>query len=146
MNLELGHRFLEIMVQMNRPTYTTDRPWTMVRRMARLPCEYFYYPGDGFEVVCGFKLIRRSQRYRVMSVGFVGAIDARGALDLVVERIRLFLFEKRVDHLITVRPAVMESAAIVELYELALRHPGLIVRGTHRIEGGTYWWLRTPAC
>jgi hypothetical protein len=142
-NLEVGHRYVDIMCQMNRPSYATNHPEKIVRRMARFPCEYFYFLGDGFEVVCGLKWFRRSRLYRLMSVGFVGAITPAEALELVVERGRHFFREKFIDRIAAVEPAVMENPAILEFYRLMRRHPCLAVRG-HRIGGGTYLWIRVP--
>jgi hypothetical protein len=143
-NPQLGFRYIEIMCRMNRPSYATDRPQVIVRRMAQLPCEYYYYAGSDFEVVCGFKWIRRSRRYRLMSVGFVGAITPSAALEIVVQKVRDFLQQKQIHYLIAIRPAVMENPTILEFYELFFRHPGLAIRGTHPIEGGTYLWLGLP--
>lgn len=141
-NLSLGHRYIEVMCHMNRPSYATSHPARIVERMSRFPCEYFYYPGVDFEVVCGFKWSYRLRHYRLMSVGFVGDVSPREALELVVERFRRFVLEKQVDHVIAVRPLTMENPAILEFYELVLQHPSLVVRGTHVVKGGTYWWLR----
>ncbi len=95
-NPELGYRYLEIMCQMNRATYACKRPQRIVYRMARFPCEYYYLQGDRFEVVCGYKWHQRQRLFRLMSVGFVGAISPQDALDLVVQNFCRFLFEKRI--------------------------------------------------
>ena len=80
-----------------------------------------------------------------MSVGFVGAIMPRQAVDLVVERVRRFLREKLVGRLIAIEPSEMENPAILEFYKLTHQHPGLLIHGSHRTGGGTYLWVQLPA-
>jgi len=143
-NPELGHRYIEIMCRMNRATYATDRPDKVARRMAKYPCEYFYFPGEDFEVVCGFRWNRRRRLYRWVSVGFVGAITPQRATDLVAGRVRRFLRDKGVQRLVAVEPSVMDSRAILEFYRLTRQHPALVIRGSHRVAGGTYIWIEAP--
>ncbi len=132
---------------MNRATYACKRPQRIVYRMARFPCEYYYLQGDRFEVVCGYKWHQRQRLFRLMSVGFVGAISPQDALDLVVQNFCRFLFEKRIDHVAAIRPDVMENPAIVEFYKLAQQHPSVRIRGTHHRRGGAYWWIQaTDKC
>jgi hypothetical protein len=144
-NAQLAYRYIEIMCQMNWASYATARPEQVVRRMVRFPCEYYYYAGGNYEVVCGVRWNRRMRRWRLMSVGFVGAVRPAEALELVVERGRHFFREKRVDHIIAIEPAKMENPAILEFYRLIRGHPSLEIRGTHRIADGTYLWIRMRA-
>jgi hypothetical protein len=132
------------MRQMNLATYSPARPEREVRRMAGAPCEYYYYVGAGFELVLGFKWLRRLREYRVMSTGFVGNIEPKEALDRIAAKLHEFASRKGVGRLVAIRPWTMDSPRILELYDLLFQHPALRVRGGHHLADGEYLWIRFP--
>jgi len=142
--VELAYRYLEIMREMNRESYSPPNPDRETWRMTHLPCEYFYFPGTGFELTLGFKWIRRLQRYRVMSTGFVGMISPREALDRIACKMREFAQRRQVDRLVAIRPHRMDSSKILQMYGLLKQHPGLRVRGGHYLAEGEYLWISFP--
>lgn len=139
---ELAYRYLEIMRQMNRATYSPARPERVVRRMCRLPHEYYHFAGATFELVIGFEWMKRLRQFQVKSTGFVGAIEPQEALDRIAAKARAFVVKKGLDRLIAIRPRQMDSPRIVELYELLYSHPVLDVRGGHWLTEGEYLWIR----
>lgn len=139
---ELAYRYLEIMREMNRATYSPRQPERYVKRMWRPPNEYYHYAGAGFELVVGFDWIKRARRFRIISTGFIGAIEASEALDRVAAKAREFSARKRVDHLVAIRPRQMDSARILEFYNLLDKHSSLRVRGGHWLAEGEYLWIR----
>lgn len=84
--LYLAYRYLEIMQEMNRVNYTPARPERVAWRMSRPPAEYYHFTGAGFEIALGFKWLKRLRRYRIMSAGFVGAIEPSEALDRIAAK------------------------------------------------------------
>ncbi len=139
---ELAYRYLEIMRQMNRATYSPPNPAREVERMCRPPCEYYCYAGSGFEIVLGFKWINRLKRHRVMSAGFVGAIGPAEALDHIAAKMREYARRKGVDRLVAILPWRMDHAGIMELHQMLFRHPTLQLRGGHSLAEGKYVWIR----
>ena len=139
---QLGHRYLEVMRQLNPETYSPTEPARYVKRMWRPPNAYYHLDGTTFEVVVGFDWARRLRRFRIISTGFVGDISPRMALDRVVEKAREFSIQNNLDHLIAIRPRLMDSPRILEVYDLLNSHPALRIRGGHWLSEGEYLWIR----
>jgi hypothetical protein len=142
---DLGMRYMEIMCKMNRRNYSADPFQQSVRRMIRQNCDYYYYPGDGFEVAGGFKWMRQVGKYRVMSCGFTGGITPVVATQIMTEKLLRFMRQKRVSCVTAIRPLQMDSPEILQVYDLLTKHPQLSIRGGHEIKGGIYWWIRPRA-
>lgn len=140
--IELAQHYLEIMREMNRATYSPKRPLREMQAMTQPPCEYYYFAGSGFELVLGFRWLERIGRYRIMSTGFVGAIDPREALDRIAAKAREFARRKQVDRLVAVQPSHMDSPQILAFYRLLDQHPTLQVRRGHAVAQGEYLWIR----
>lgn len=139
---ELGHRYLEIMREMNPATYSPADPARYVKRMWRPPNAYYHFAGATFELVVGFDWIRRLRRFRIISTGFVGAITPIEALDRVAIKAREFLLKYSLDHFVAIRPRRMENSRILEFYDLLNQHPALRVRRGHWLVEGEYLWIR----
>jgi len=129
------------MQQMNRATYSPADPGRELRKMTSYPCEYYYYAGVAFEIVVGFKWLRRLKRFRIMSVGFVGEIRPAEALDRIAAKLKQFASDNGVDRLVAIRPWQMDNPRILELYGLLRGHPTLHVRGGHKLPEGEYLWI-----
>jgi len=141
---ELAYKYMEVMYQMNRVTYAAEPADTVIDRIFRQNSDYYYYTGTTFEVVIGFKWIKRLRRYRVMNCGFAGDIGLSSVVTLLCEKAITFMREKRVDRVIAIRPRYMESQRIMEVYDLLLHTPLINIRGTHQVAEGTYWWITPP--
>jgi len=139
---ELGHRYLEVMRQLNPETYSPNDPARYVKRMWRPPNAYYHLDGVTYEIVVGFDWARRLRRFRIISTGFVGDISPSQALDRVVEKAREFSIQNNLHHLFAIRPRRMESARILEFYDLLNLHPDLRIRGGHWLSEGEYLWIR----
>lgn len=142
--LYLGYRFLEIMQQMNRASYSPTRPERMVARISGPPSEYFLFSGARFEIALGFRWIAKLNRFRIMSVGFIGQITPLEALNRVTAKCRSFATSKGVTRLIAVRPFQMENPCIMQFYGLLKGHATIQVRGGHRLPEGEYLWIDFP--
>jgi hypothetical protein len=138
----LAERYLEVMYQMNRPVYASEPASVVVPRMLGRRHEYYYFWNPQCEVVIGFHWRRRRRQYELKSLGFVGAITPAAALELMVAKLLDFMRQHDRERVFAIRPFAMESRSVIELYELAMCHPAVAIRGTHRVISGTYLWIR----
>jgi hypothetical protein len=139
---QLAYRYLEVMYQMNRPVYASEPAEVVAPRMLRRRHEFYHCEGAGFEAVVGFRWYRRRHQYELKSLGFTGQITPADALELIVAKIAEFIRRHQLQRIFAVRPFAMESQAVLQLYELAMHHPALDIRGNHRLATGTFIWIR----
>src|SRR5262249_35371542 len=69
----------------------------------------------------------RRRQFEIVSVGFVGAMPAAAALDLVVEKTIEFLKARSASSAFARRPKRMASPQITQLHDLVPGHPRLKV-------------------
>jgi hypothetical protein len=78
----------------------------------------FYYPGQGFELIAKTVYQPKSDRFQVY-YAVAGDVDAKHALDLIIEQTHRFMLLHGIKYVYGCRPKQQRSALLREISDLA---------------------------
>lgn len=145
-DVDMVRRWLRVMYAMDR-SYLLETPDVFNDNMAHRPSflgASYYYWTTSAEIVLRIVWYRTRRQYLIQSVGFRGEINARSALDLIVDRSISFLREQGESSAFALVPKRMDNTRILELYDLVLTHPRLAITKEHESPDARRWNIEAP--
>jgi hypothetical protein len=139
-------RFLRVMYQMD-PIYLREGVSDFVKCPAHRPlpwgASYFYWESD---TQLALRLIFSCdwRRHQIMSLGFLGTMPHRQALDLVVERCISYLRERDAGSAVAIVPKRRGHPNMRALYQLVPSHPRVRFRLDAQSKYAERWILEAP--
>ncbi len=131
-------RFCQIMERMDR-AYDGLESSVLRSWIHREGLKICYYTDPRCEVVMMILYELKRRRWRVMTMGFSGAVEPSEALDRAVEGLADFMHRHQVQTVYGIRRKVLDDPGICQFYDLVPHHPRLRVSVLHDTPEATAW-------
>jgi hypothetical protein len=145
-DLDMVRRWLKVMHQMDR-RYLRERTqvfcWAPGHRPNWMGASYYYWTPTS-EVVLRMVYLGKRDLYQIMSVGFVGKISPKEALELLIEQAIVYLRSRAATSALALVPKSMDNPQVLKLYDLVPRHPRLRVTVEGDWSAVRRWHIEVP--
>ena len=101
----------------------------------------WYYRGQGFDIALRYHYVSKRGRWQLANVGFLGDVEPRIPLEVVLEKSKEFLIEQGCSSLFAIRPKQMTNPGIEAFHRLVPEHPELKVTVEHETADRLMWNL-----
>ena len=99
----------------------------------------WHYHGGGFEIAMRYHYLAKRDEYQLASVGFLGEVEPKVALDLAVEQCQGFLQERQQTYVISLRPKHNNGPHMERFFQLVPQHPDLAVEVVEQWRDMVMW-------